>query len=245
MTRPLLNPDSALGLEVDSDRRLRADVQNSGAPGNALEIRSNGLYVKEFQPVGACVVQYGISGGQSLPVYGNAATPTTSLIVYNTAIVDNAPAMVGAKMWDPTVANTRLTIQRDGRYLVSAHGRFKSAGTYSAFAFFSWISRNGDELDPVAIDHNSVLSPAADPGALASPLGLGTGVGGEVMTGTYMIGPNLVELKTGDFLEVRVVAQAAVAAPANTLNTSTQATIATNNVNFMTQTFAVVQIASV
>jgi hypothetical protein len=135
----------------------------------------------------------------------------------------------------------RITCQRQGRYVVSSHGRFKSAGTFSQFTFAAWISLNGDESVPLA--NAAAVTPAADPGALAAPLGQGTGVGGEVYTGAYDV-LNVVTLNAGDYIETRLCFLSAAASPANTIQLNSLATIANPNANVPTQTMAMVQVAS-
>ena len=79
MTRPLLAPSPTIQLEVDTDRKLRGDAVLSQAAWNALRLRSDGLYVRNFQPVGALVVQTALAVNQSIPIYSNVAATNSGL----------------------------------------------------------------------------------------------------------------------------------------------------------------------
>lgn len=239
MTKPLLASSPTIQLEVDTDRKLRGDAVVSPVAWNALRLRSDGLYVRTFQPVGALVQQTVAAVNQSLPIYGNVAVPSASTISYTQAIADNGLARAGAAMWS-ALTPTRLTCVRTARYLVSAHGRYKSVGTYTSFTAGFWIAKNGDEQQFLG-GYLEGQGPGADPGALAAPLGQGSGVSQEQWSGAYHI-LNEVTLTAGDYIEVKCVFVSSAAAPANTITTGT---VATPLSGIPCQTMALVQVGEV
>lgn len=211
MSKPLLNQTSTVALRVDSDRKLRADAIISQQRNNALEDRSNGLFVEEFTPVGALIVQRPLIG-QTIPSFAANATASPSMIIYDSAAADSAG------MWDP-VSPTRLTIRRTARYLISSHGRWRSSGVYTGLYAWAWIGKNGDEQTPLAVYNPNVSGPIGDPAVLASPAGGGVN---DLLTGTYHM-QNLVDLVAGDYLTTFVMFQSG-AGVGGTVTTQTSLT---------------------
>jgi hypothetical protein len=230
VSKPLLNQTSSVRLVVDTDRRLRADAIVAPIPNNALEVRTDGLYVADFQPVGGIIHQRAL-GGQVIPVFTGLATPTATPIIY-----DSSPADPSG-MWDPTLP-TRLTIVRDGRYIVSSWGKYRSTGTFGTSGkwLWAWVGLNGDELNPVAFYNSNTNGPLTDPASLATPAGSPS----EALTFTHHM-QAMVELHAGDYLSTFVVCQD-TGLSGNTM--STQATVAGAVVpNFVVHALAAVQVA--
>lgn len=209
MSKPLLDNTSTVELEVGADRKLRADALLSPSATNALELRSSGLFVEDFQATGAMAAR-SMLVAQTFPVYGNAAVPSVTAVIYDRELADPDG------MWDPADP-TKLTIVRSGKYLVSSYGYYRSSGTYPADMYsMAWVAKNGDEQQPVAY-HSSNVPMTVDLAGLATPPG--GGGAGVTVTGSYNM-ENLVDLEVGDFLVTYLVFQStATASPANVVST--------------------------
>lgn len=232
MSKPRITMSPTVSLSVATDRKLRADARLSAYPTNALERRDDGLYVEDFKPVGAMIAYSADITGQAFPVFDRSVTPVASLLVYNAVLADSADMTDTADL-------TRVTCRRDGRYLVSSHGRFRSVGTWTTTVCFAWIAKNGDEMQPLA-HHVGVFIGATDPAIATGSAPVPAGQSPDLLTGTYQC-ENVVDLVEGDYIDTRLLfVSGSSTPPANTMTTLTNS----STLGYTTQHLAMVQVGA-
>lgn len=202
MSTPRLSNSPTLQLAVGSDRKLRADALVSPAVLNALEVRSDGLFVEQFTPDGALLAVTLNAATQVFPVYPVTATPSPDPVRYDLVQADTNG------MTDPADL-TRLTIKKAGKYLVTANGRWVAqgiggaAGTWAPMWAWAWLTMNGNENLPVALHINSGEgSPAVAPSLTGSTPGIVT----DTTDGSYVL-RQVVDCYVGDYFQCLLMFQ--------------------------------------